>query len=271
MNFLHVPNCRNRCDRILWKTNVLPKAQSNGRRRPSLRLWSPNPLSGLRRSTSLSRTDTSVSPNPTISRLNDNDGSVSPPRLAQTSALAQIIRPSASRPSSAGHGSDSDTFGVASLLNRLLPRSNDPQSMRKRSKTIDVPPSLSTLNGMASVDILGRKNSDSGAIRAQQKLDNGSLGPGLIASQSEAVNESATTSNAALAMRWLFGWFPGREPSTLPLSQEEKDAAPAPLPIIHQKGDVVCLHYGTLDDAAMRRLEGRSDHRPILGTYQVYV
>lgn len=41
-----------------------------------------------------------------------------------------------------------------------------------------------------------------------------------------------------------------------------------PLPL---KGDVTCLDYNTLDDRAMRRLEGRSDHRPVIGTYVVYV
>lgn len=37
-----------------------------------------------------------------------------------------------------------------------------------------------------------------------------------------------------------------------------------------RKGDVVCLSYATLDDRGMRRLEGRSDHRPVIGSYAVY-
>lgn len=45
---------------------------------------------------------------------------------------------------------------------------------------------------------------------------------------------------------------------------------PSYLPL-HAKGDVVCLNYNTLDDRGMRRLEGRSDHRPVMGTYLVYV
>ncbi|KAF8962697.1 Endonuclease/exonuclease/phosphatase [Flammula alnicola] len=43
---------------------------------------------------------------------------------------------------------------------------------------------------------------------------------------------------------------------------------PTPAPT---KGDVMCLSYNTLDDRGMRRLEGRSDHRPVIGTYVVYV
>ena len=37
------------------------------------------------------------------------------------------------------------------------------------------------------------------------------------------------------------------------------------------KGDVECLGYGTLDDRAMRRLEGRSDHRPVVGNFAIYL
>ncbi|KAH9974841.1 hypothetical protein BJV74DRAFT_863318 [Russula compacta] len=45
-------------------------------------------------------------------------------------------------------------------------------------------------------------------------------------------------------------------------------AAESPRP---RKGDVVCLSYRTLDDRGMRRLEGRSDHRPVVGVYAIYV
>ncbi|TFK40065.1 Endonuclease/exonuclease/phosphatase [Crucibulum laeve] len=38
-----------------------------------------------------------------------------------------------------------------------------------------------------------------------------------------------------------------------------------------RKGDVVCLSYSTLDDRSMRRLEGRSDHRPVIGSYALYI
>ncbi|WVQ98607.1 hypothetical protein IAU59_005737 [Kwoniella sp. CBS 9459] len=38
-----------------------------------------------------------------------------------------------------------------------------------------------------------------------------------------------------------------------------------------KKGEVRCLHYGTIDDAGMRQLEGRSDHRPAIFTGAVYI
>lgn len=42
-------------------------------------------------------------------------------------------------------------------------------------------------------------------------------------------------------------------------------------PAMPVKGEVKCLTYNTLDDRGMRRLEGRSDHRPVIGAYIVYV
>lgn len=46
------------------------------------------------------------------------------------------------------------------------------------------------------------------------------------------------------------------------------DSPPALLP---RRGDVVCLGYNTLDDRQMRRLEGKSDHRPVIGAYALYI
>ncbi|KAF7330417.1 Inositol polyphosphate phosphatase [Mycena venus] len=38
-----------------------------------------------------------------------------------------------------------------------------------------------------------------------------------------------------------------------------------------RRGEVLCLNYNTLDDRGMRRLEGRSDHRPVIAAYVCYV
>jgi len=64
--------------------------------------------------------------------------------------------------------------------------------------------------------------------------------------------------------RWRFLSFLSRDSSTA--AQEEQLSMPPP-----RKGDVVCLSYNTLDDRAMRRLDGRSDHRPVIGSYAVYI
>jgi hypothetical protein len=61
-------------------------------------------------------------------------------------------------------------------------------------------------------------------------------------------------------------------PSSLSPGGGEHDRASAatesPRP---RKGDIVCLNYRTLDDRGMHRLEGRSDHRPVIGVYAIYV
>jgi len=51
----------------------------------------------------------------------------------------------------------------------------------------------------------------------------------------------------------------------------EPDASAATESPRPRKGDIVCLSYRTLDDRGMRRLEGRSDHRPVVGVYAIYV
>lgn len=47
-----------------------------------------------------------------------------------------------------------------------------------------------------------------------------------------------------------------------------QEPSPAPPP---RRGDVVCLGYHTLDDKGMKRLMGRSDHRPVIGSYALYI
>ncbi|KAG8823897.1 hypothetical protein FRC18_010642 [Serendipita sp. 400] len=44
-----------------------------------------------------------------------------------------------------------------------------------------------------------------------------------------------------------------------------------PAPKIYKRGEVRCLSYSTLSDREMRRLEARSDHRPVIGRFAVYI
>lgn len=59
-------------------------------------------------------------------------------------------------------------------------------------------------------------------------------------------------------------------------SSAASEAQPAPRSLSttspkYRKGDVVVLGYRTLDDPAMRKLEGRSDHRPVIGSYALFI
>ncbi|KAI0749899.1 hypothetical protein C8Q80DRAFT_1164548 [Daedaleopsis nitida] len=85
----------------------------------------------------------------------------------------------------------------------------------------------------------------------------------------------ATTSPSPSApmFRWLLPFFYKDGPHQQQAVQPEPQGAatPRPEPPPPRRGDVVCLKYDTLDDRGMRRLEGRSDHRPVIGSYAVYV
>ena len=69
--------------------------------------------------------------------------------------------------------------------------------------------------------------------------------------------------------RWRF--FPFRRDTFQSIATQESAVSTihcAPQPA---KGDIVCLDYSSLDDRGMRLLEGRSDHRPVIGSYAVYL
>lgn len=73
-------------------------------------------------------------------------------------------------------------------------------------------------------------------------------------------------------LRDLPGWLHRSDRST----EEEKDKDETGEELNQeekrwQKGEVRCLHYGTIDDAGMRLLEGRSDHRPAIFAGAVYI
>ncbi|KAF8588898.1 DNase I-like protein [Ramaria rubella] len=73
----------------------------------------------------------------------------------------------------------------------------------------------------------------------------------------------------AAPRRWFLNLISREPPSSASLTPDLQSAFNGNLR--HRKGDVVCLCYRTLDDQQMRRLEGRSDHRPVIGSYAVYV
>ncbi|KAF8599695.1 DNase I-like protein [Ceratobasidium sp. AG-I] len=69
--------------------------------------------------------------------------------------------------------------------------------------------------------------------------------------------------------RWRF-FRPFTRDSTAPTMVAEPEPEPEPEPEskvqTRRRGEIVCVTYGTLDDKAMQKLGGRSDHRPVIGT-----
>lgn len=64
--------------------------------------------------------------------------------------------------------------------------------------------------------------------------------------------------------RWRF-FRPFTRESTAPTMVAEPEPEPEPEVGARHRGDIVCVSYGTLDDKAMQKLGGRSDHRPVIG------
>ena len=82
-----------------------------------------------------------------------------------------------------------------------------------------------------------------------------------------------SASPSAPVFRWLlpFLYRDGAHPAGAQSSEQLPTPSAVPPPPPPRRGDVVCLKYDTLDDKGMRRLEGRSDHRPVIGAYAVYI
>ncbi|TFK70303.1 DNase I-like protein [Pluteus cervinus] len=142
-----------------------------------------------------------------------------------------------------------------------------PSSSCGSSTSLDTPqPSTSRLaNGQrhdTNKQGLRRYNSDASPHpHAGQTPPRSSTGPAVqtLGSASQPV----VPPPASLLSRFLPNFLHGAPP---PPNIETREVIPS-----HKKGDVVCLSYDTLDDRGMRRLEGRSDHRPVMGVYAVYL
>lgn len=69
--------------------------------------------------------------------------------------------------------------------------------------------------------------------------------------------------------RWRF--FPFRRDTSQTVATQATQATQDSWASQLTRGEVVCLGYNSLDDRGMRRLEARSDHRPVIGSYAVYL
>jgi hypothetical protein len=120
----------------------------------------------------------------------------------------------------------------------------------------------------APSDIL-RRRSASGPLPAAA-LASGSGTPALTIPELD----SQTVPEAVGPRRWFSLQFLSAihnlhaGPSPARISQVLPVVPPPPR---HRKGDMVCIAYETLSDQEMRRLEGRSDHRPVIGHYAVFL
>ncbi|KAJ7158921.1 inositol polyphosphate phosphatase [Mycena filopes] len=242
------------CDRVLWKTTVEPDPESEDDEPLDIPLSRPRtrmgqffanafrPLRPRRNSYSSFTSAVSVA---TSSTTNDVDLSLtdssppSPDAIEQNAPFSRFVEP---------HGRLSRTRS-----NEMF---NKPQAAA-RTLSGEGPPSLQRSNSTSD---------NPQPIPPLSRPRRATLSHETVASATPNHNRSATPS------RWRF--FPSFLSHTSTQSGSSQDP---PLSIdtvmsrTPRRGEVQCLNYNTLDDRGMRRLEGRSDHRPVIAAYVVYV
>jgi len=231
------PDAAPRCDRIIWKTTVEPEEEDV-------------PLQ-LR------------------------------PRNRMGQFFANAFRPLSARVRKDSAMSDShEDGGQVNILEDapVLSRPIQPVSIPNRRRSVDIV--LEQIGGPKEKNVdygdisIRRSTSASSLSSPQNGLPNrvqmrrvtaSSAIPGTI--PSSTTPHLPTPSGTG---RWRF--FPSFLSLTTTQSSPSTDLPSGILvPSMPRKGDVVCLAYDTLDDRGMGRLEGRSDHRPVIGIYIIYL
>ncbi|EJD06622.1 DNase I-like protein [Fomitiporia mediterranea MF3/22] len=275
------------CDRILWKTTIQPEPDSEDENEPDLtghhmslgpRMLAfltnaLRPLSTRTRTASLSSIPIADLPSPIPA--------TAPSRPATSRSDSQPLTCQSPEESEENPGpfkprSLANIIGTRGRFQRkarhpklLKSRSIEPvsttplmpSSMRKRrSRAYTAMPVIS-----APVVTLPE---DTTPIAEMETPETSRPAP-----SKDSVGRQRTTSSRG----WLRLPFFNREADHEPLVSDENFDPGHPRESIgarprrHRRGEVVALGYNSLDDQAMRRLEGRSDHRPVIGSYAIYI
>lgn len=224
------------------------------RRGRSVTFEAPAPLAlSLRRELSPTAEDQPSTPTPPLNGLGNGAPPSSPlvPRRASSSTES-----TPSRGPSFGLGRRMSMSSIGSI------GSSGSRTSRRRSEDPTLTRTSPTLHPLKAVRSTGQYN-ELGRPRAHR----GSDGAISMTGQPNQTGLSALTR--------FFRDLPGRFHSRVSLfhgSEPEVEEEPVVEgPKRHLVGEVQVLHYGTIDDAGMRQLEGRSDHRPAIFSAAVYV
>jgi hypothetical protein len=294
------------CDRILFKSTVKPDPEDDSHAAPqrtavsliaqawrSFRRTSSNSLRSVSATTTTSFTSappsaadpepdaTRTLPTPYVPRRKRQR-----PRSIDVAALPSASQPpfsattTASRPITSV-SAQAHNFPDAKSTNRNAapPRAqtdpltplHDPWLMTSRTPSLPVASSSTTTASSSAPS--GPSGGLRGQSHARWRLLSSFLSRDAEVARDAAVAAalaSATTdvdADAEPATRTMTA----TPPSSLPGGGLDGASAGSTESSRPRKGDVVCLSYRTLDDGGMRRLEGRSDHRPVIGVYAIYV
>ncbi|KAI9066127.1 DNase I-like protein [Trametes sanguinea] len=242
------------CDRILWKTTIKPEPESDTEDGESQRdsTWSlHHPDVSQQPPGEQAPQPAHIPPRPSLDRRQPSASSVPSPVPHKNHPLRRLshVRSADSLPQSAeelalarAQSHDEKSKTQAALGGGRVP-------MRL---TNTISPVLTVANGSATAPSPPSANEAS-------PLELG-------------LSTNTSPSSGAPVFRWLlpFLYRDGSQQTVVPPGADTP-GTPRPPPPRPRRGDVVCLKYDTLDDRAMTRLEGRSDHRPVIGSYALYV
>lgn len=228
------------CDRILWKSTVVPDPEPEEETldpltRPRNRFGqffanAFRPLSVTLRRDSASSLATST----TATSSTSEDSYVLRDVLCESPPIGRTAQPRTPR----------DEHSYTQSIEHLPVKPGSPMPPTHNPAELGIRPSSTVTSSGSTPQVLERTTR-----RATASF----------------VLASTTSNTAPTSIRWRF--LPALFSQT-PAPVEPSKDVPLPAP---RRGDVVCLRYHTLDDRGMRRLEGRSDHRPVIGSYAVYV
>ena len=238
-----------RCDRILWKTTVEPDPESE----TALQLPSRSPmmhvLQALRPLSLRTRKDSEASINSLDATRSSTSHSARPSydqRRREELVEVSILPP---------HGPPLLHLKAIDSLSNLM------RPVLSRT-TSHAPIHSDDQSHSRGVPIQHTQTINVSSTTSHRETITHSMTTGL-----QSLTHSSTPSSQGLSgPRWL-GFFPFlHRDHTLSSTAISSTAVPSP-----RRGDIVCLEYRSLDDRAMHRLEGRSDHRPVIGSYAVYL
>ena len=279
-----------RCDRILWKSSVKPRLDDEDEDPAQHRTqfgqlfvnaWRTIASRSRRGSTTSSRS-TELSPSPSIHTYDSGLPPISP---SDSVALARSISgtPNLSSPSQgARRNRRPKSVEISST--------SSPDSLFRSQSSTYLDQSLTFTPHLPPISFTPPRpnNTPSVPVRSSTSPELTSPTPFPFAPMTASPRQSSDTPppvppkdpvhTMSTPYRWRFLPFMGRDTTSgsqsgTPAPSEFGHGRDAPGAPAHKpkRGEVVCLSYQTLDDRGMRRLEGRSDHRPVIGSYAIYI
>lgn len=259
--FVH--EARRRCDRILWKSTIKPIPERINQHDLLLEVKARTRVGTLLSQAFRPITRRRDPSNPL--NLEDTHGLLSGPRPSHVHSV-----PFVKAATEQGH----DSQGPVSFK---VPKS--PNALR-HSRSIDtVPTKKMTDSPEASTHDLNhfvhrRSFTDTQRLSSLDsdlpETDSSPTSPTMKNDIPPPVPPKDHAPTPPASTRWG-RFFPFRRDTSVSVAtmSESQQTPSGPVPPV--RGDVVCLNYRSLDDREMRLLEGRSDHRPVIGSYAVYI